>query len=295
MSEGLNLEIAVQDLDEEGWNRRATIQRCTYARLNATNALIAEEILEISLGHLLPDDVMRRAAEIETKTNQCWADLPDFLRINVENPWNSKRSPLELLYLVCIRLGHLEHHFLLQRTISKLAGAGSDNSNVRLLSVCDEIFRFVLLMVENKDYFRDFQVDYISMLAVHGVPTAAVLAVELLHQERNPTAMSTTTYPLHRSDTIQRLSVFVSCLGSVRSEAYGSQSCDRGHTFLKKILDMILGSGPAVVMADINSPGVQDLTDPTLGAPLSQAGSDAEFVRWLESMEWNRDVWVNYN
>jgi len=295
MSEGLELEAAIQDLDKEGWNQHATIQRCTYARLNATNALIAEEILEISLGHLPPDDVVRRTTEIETKTNQCWADLPDFLRINVENPWNSKRSPLELLYLVCIRLGHLEHHFLLQRTISKLSGAGPENSGVKLLSVCDEIFRLVLLMVENKDYFRDFQVDYISMLAVHGVPTAVVLAVELLHQERNPTAISTTAYPLHRSNTIQRLSVFVSCLGSVRSEAYGSQSCERGHTFLKKILDMILGSGPAAVPAEIEPSSVHNLNDPVLGAELLQAGSDADFIQWLESMEWNQDIWVNCN
>lgn len=294
MSEGLDLETAVQDLDEEGWNRRNTIHRCTYARLNATNALIAEEILEISLGNLSQDEIMLRASEIEAKTNKCWAELPDFLRINIEDPWNSKRSPLELMYLVIIRLGHLEHHFLLQRTLSKTAGFGPDNLNVDLLPVCDEIFRFVLLMAENKDCFRDYQTDYIQMLAVHGVPTAAVLAVELLHQERNPTAVSTIAYPLHRSDTIQRLSVFVSCLGSVRTEAYGSQNCDRGHKFLKKILDIILGPGPAATA--VNSPSsFDDLHDPTLGAPLFQAGSDGDFVKWLESMEWDQDIWLNFN
>lgn len=295
MSEGLDLQTAVQDLDEEGWNRRNKIHRCTYARLNATNALIAEEILEISLGHLSQEEIMRRAGEIEAKTNKCWAELPEFLRINIEDPWNSKRSPLELIFLVIIRLGHLEHHFLLQRTISKTAGFGPANPNVNLLPVCDEIFRFVLLMAENKDYFRDYQTDYIQMLAVHGVPTAAVLAVELLHQERNPTALSTLSYPLHRSETIQRLSVFVSCLGSIRTEAYGSQNCGRGHRFLKKILDMILGPGPAANTAIISPSGFDDLNDPTLGAPLLQAGSDGDFVKWLESMEWDQDTWLNFN
>ncbi|KAF2847368.1 hypothetical protein T440DRAFT_403541 [Plenodomus tracheiphilus IPT5] len=295
MSEGLDLETAVHDLDEEGWNQRSIIQRCTYARLNATNALIAEEILEITLGHLTQEEIMRRAREIEAKTNKCWADLPSFLRINIEDPWNSKRSRFEVICLAVIRLGHLEHHFLLQRTISKTAGFGPDNPNVNLLPVCDEIFRFVLLMVENKDYFRDYQTDYIQMLAVHGVPTAAVLAVELLHQERNASAVSTIAYPLHRSDTIQRLSVFVSCLGSIRTEAYGSQSCDRGHKFLKKILDTVLGPGPAAPAAVIAPSSYDDLNDPTLGAPLFQPGSDGDFVKWLESMEWDQDIWMNFN
>ena len=128
---------------------------------------------------------------------------------------------------------------------------------------------------------------------MHGIPTAAVLAVELLHQEQYPTSASAMAYPLHRSDTIQNLSVFVSCLGSIRTEANGFQSCDRGRRFLKKILDMILGPGPA---APRSSPSnFEDMNDPTLGAPLLQAGSDGDFVRWLENMEWDQESLVNFN
>lgn len=296
MSEGLELETAVQDLDSEGWNQRDIVYPCTYARLSASNALIAEEILELSLGANLPqEEVLRRATDIEFKTNKRWEDLPDFLKINIEDPWNSNRSPLELLYLFCIRLGHLEHHFLLQRTISKSSGSGPNDSNMNLLSVCDDLFSLVLLIVEQRDYFRDFQMDYVSVLAVHGVPTAAILAVELLHQEHYPTAASTTAYPLHRSDMIQKLSVFVSCLGSLRTEANGSQNCERGHKFLKKILDMILGPGPAAVRNTPSDGVLDDMCDPMLALPSLQAGSDGDFVRWLEGMEWDQDVWVNFN
>ncbi|KAI8931330.1 hypothetical protein NX059_011671 [Plenodomus lindquistii] len=294
MSEGVDLENAIQELDEEGWNQRNSVHRCTYARLSATNALIAEEILEISLGSLSHDEIMRRAKEIEAKTNRCWAELPEFLRINIEDPWSSQRSPLELVHLITVRLSHLEHHFLLQRTISKIVQSGPDNPNVNLLPICNEIFNFALLMAQNKDSFREYQTDYVQMLAVHGVPTAAILAVELLHQERNPTAVSTIAYPLHRSDTVQRLSVFVSCLGSIRTEAYGSQNCERGHRFLKKILDLILGPGPAAAAA-IEPSSFDDLNDPTFGAPALQAGSDEDFSKWLDSMEWDQDLWLNYN
>ena len=295
MSEGMDLEIAVEALDEAGWNQRDMVQRCTFARLAATNAVLTEEILEISLGRLAREEVIQRAAQIEAKTNKSWAELPDFLRIDIEDPWNSARSPLELLYLITIRLGHLEHKFLLQRTLNKTVESGLDNPNIKLLSVCDELFRFILLLVDNKDYFRDFQSDFVSILAVHGVPTAAVLAVELLHQERQPTAASTMAYPLHRSNMIQHLSVFVSCLGSIRNEAYGSQSCDRGRKFLKKILDTILGPGPAVSTDNSSSVAWDDLGDPMRDASLLQAGSDVDFVRWLDNMEWDQDAWVNFN
>jgi hypothetical protein len=295
MSEGADLEAAVGALDEAGWNQHNIVHQCTFARLCATNALITEEILEISLGHLPQAEIIQRAAEIEAKTNKCWEESPYFLRVDINEPWNMKRSPLEVLFLVFIRLGHLEHHFLLQRTLSKKVVSGPETPNITLLSVCEKLFRLVLLIVDNKDYFRDFQIDFVLILAVHGVPTASVLAVELLHQERNPTAAPAMNCPLNRSETIQNLSVFVSCLGTVKAEVNGLQSCIRGRKFLKKILDMILGSGPGVLRNSPSDLTVDGMSDPTLGAPLQQPGSDGDFVRWLESVEFDQDIWFNFN
>ena len=294
MSEGLELEDAIRGLDPHGWNKCDMIQKCTFTRLAATNALIAEEILELSLGQLTPPEIILRATEIELKTNKCWEEIPDFLRPDVTDPWNSQSSSFRLLFLGMIRLGHLEHRFLLQRTLSKIAGPGLPDSHTNLLSVCDELFHFILQMVEHKDHFRDFQTDFVQILAVHGVPAAAILAVELLQQERNvSTAPSSITYPLHRSDLIQNLSVFVSCLGTVQTDCYGAQSCERGRKFLKTILDMILGSG-AAARNGAEQLEVDELSDPMFGAPLLQT-SDGDFTKWLESMEWEQDVWVNFN
>jgi hypothetical protein len=292
MSDGPELDDAVDDLDEEGWNQRGTVHRSTFARLSATNALITEEILEVSLGNLTQEEVIQRATEIELRTDKCWNELPEFLRLDISAPWSSQRSPLETLYLVFIVMNHLDHHFLLQRTLSKKVHFGSITPNVNLLKACSDIFNLVAALVENKDHYRDFQIDFVQVLVKHGIPAAAVLAVELLHQEQYPTSPSALAYPLHRSDTIQSLSVFVSCLGSVRPDASGHQSCDRGRKFIKKILDMILGSGPSA----IPSPQIAaSPNDPMFGAPLLQPGSDGDFVTWLEGMEWDQDSWINFN
>lgn len=293
MSEGPELQAAIAELDEDGWNQEGAVQRSTFARISATNALITEEILEISLGCLTPDEVVRRAADIEVRALKSWDDLPEFLRIDISDPWSSLRSPLELLFLIFIRLASLDHHFLLQRTLSKKVHPESLFPNTKLLSVCSEIFRLVVKMVDNKDYFRDFQIDFVQILCMHGIPAAAVLAVELLHQEREPTSTSALAFPLHRSDTIQSLSVFVSCLATIRPDANGYQSCDRGKVFLKKILDIILGPGPAAprnTHAEVPEVGA----DPTLGTPLFEPGNDGDFMRWLDDVQWDQETWINF-
>ncbi|KAJ4991457.1 hypothetical protein SVAN01_03104 [Stagonosporopsis vannaccii] len=292
MSEGPELQAAIAELDADGWNQEGLVQRSTFARISATNALITEEILEISLGHLSQDNIIRRAADMEVKALQSWDDLPEFLRIDISDPWSSRRSPIELLFLIFIRLASLDHHFLLQRTLSKKVHVESPHPNMKLLSVCSEIFRVVIMMVDHKDYFRDFQIDFIQILCMHGIPAAAILAVELLHQERNPTSASAQAYPLHRSDTIQSLSVFVSCLGTIRPDANGYQSCDRGKTFLKKILDLVLGAGPAAPKNDQIDSG--SAADPTLGATLFEPEDDTGFMRWLDDVQWDQETWISF-
>lgn len=281
MSEGSELQSAIEKLDREGWNQDDTVQRSTFARISATNALITEEILEISLGHLPQDEVARRAVEIEARALTAWQDLPEFLRIDVNDPWSSRRSPLELLFLMHVRLASLDHQFLLQRTLSKKAQAGSIDA---LLSVCSEIFRIVVTMVDNRDYFRDFQIDFVQILCTHGIPAASILAIELLHREQSSRYTSTEVFPLHRSDTIQSLSVFVACLGTIRPDANGYQSCDRARKFVKRVLDVVLEPGN---VAD-------STTDPTLSTPLFEHGNDDEFMRWLDDVHWDQETWINF-
>ncbi|KAL1596647.1 hypothetical protein SLS60_009295 [Paraconiothyrium brasiliense] len=289
MSEGPDLEIALQSLDDEGWNLDERIQRSTFARLFMLNSLLAEEILEVSLGPLPREEVIRRAADIERRAIELQASLPEFLRIGDQPFLELKRQPIELLYMAYIRLDSLNHHFLLQRTLVKKIGA--DNS--KLLAIAQEMFTFVVLLVNNMPILRDFQLDIIQLLTMDGIPSASIIAMELLHQVQNPTSASALANPLPRSNTIQDLSVFVACLGTVKPFTNGSQSCSRGRKFLKKILDTILDPEPVRPSRDDSS--AQDLGDPSLTSPFLQTGNDGDFMRWLDAMDFECESWVNLN
>lgn len=133
--------------------------------------------------------------------------------------------------------------------------------------------------------------DITQLLIMNGIPSAAVIAVELLHQEQDPTCALTN--PLPRSDTIQDLSVLVACLGSIKPESGGYAICNRGKRFLKKILDTILSPLPSTAVR--SNSNTEEFGDPSFTTPLFQTGSDGDFVRWLESMEWEQESWVNFN
>ena len=277
MSDGVELESALANLSNGGWNPRGVVIQSTFARIFASNALITEEILEISLGVLSAEELTERAADIGARATQLFDNFPEFLRIGT---FDNQHAPIELLFLAYIRLAHLGHHFLLQRTLIKKVGAES----TKLLAVAREMFGFVMLLTNNRDILGDFQMDFVELLCMHGIPAAAVIAVELLHQEQDPVSTSALTNPLPRSDTIQDLSVFVACLASIRLDN-GGPSCARGRKFLRKILDTILSPRPVAEMPRDTTEGV--VLDFDTG--LFQTGNDGDFMRWLETMEWEPD------
>ncbi|KAF1978978.1 hypothetical protein BU23DRAFT_524667 [Bimuria novae-zelandiae CBS 107.79] len=288
MSEGPELELAMQSLDEEGWNLEARVQRSTFARLFMHNSLLAEEILEISLGTSPHEEIIGRAADIERRAIELHASLPEFLRVDDRPFQELKRPPIELLYMAYIRLDTLNHHFLLQRTLVKKIGADSS----KLLAIAQEMFSFAVLLINNLSILRDFQIDIIQMLTMDGIPSASIIAVELLHQVQNPTSASALANPLPRSTTIQELSVFVACLDSVHCKpAHTSHSVSRGRKFLRKILDTILEPPPMRSTTDDTS--APNMGDPSLTSPLPPLGNDGDFMRWLDSMDFECESWVN--
>lgn len=58
MADGTELAAALEQLNEAGLNQNGNVQRSAFVRLSATDALITEEILEISLGNLPPDEIL---------------------------------------------------------------------------------------------------------------------------------------------------------------------------------------------------------------------------------------------
>jgi hypothetical protein len=65
--------------------------------------------------------------------------------------------------------------------------------------------------------------------------------------------------------------------------------------FLKKILDTILSPRPVEIRTQ-SAESTESAGDMGMNfdAGLFQVGSDGEFMRWLETMEWEPESWVNY-
>lgn len=212
MSDGQDLESLLTGMDENGWNKTGSVHLSTFNRLFVSDALLTEDILEISMGiDMPPDEIARRAADIKERGIARFDSLPEFLKLHVDHPFQDpRRSQIELLFLAYIRMAVHYHQYLLQRILIKKLGADP----AELLEIAKPMFRFVLQMVNSKHVFRDFQIDFASLLNQNGIPSAAVIAVELLHQEQNSYALRDPALCLPRSQTIQDLSVFVACLGT---------------------------------------------------------------------------------
>ncbi|KAF1953467.1 hypothetical protein CC80DRAFT_149754 [Byssothecium circinans] len=288
MLDGPDLEKAIAALDDQGFNRRGAVQRCTLERLFVADALITEEILEISMG-VLPisaEEILKRAADIEQRAIDRWDSLPEFLKLDDNQPFlDTRRPPIELLFLAYIRMDVHYHHFLLQRTLIKKVG----HPPTKLLQISRDMFNFVLKMIKSREIFRDFQIDFIGVLNQNGIPSAAVIAVELLHQEQNNSSLFDPESRLPRSQTIQDLSVFVAHLGNVQPTSGGYISSERGHRFLKKILDTILD--PVVIDLDNNMN--TEFGDLNFNDPLLQTG-DGNFMQFL--VDWEQDNnWPTFN
>ncbi|PVH96263.1 hypothetical protein DM02DRAFT_617345 [Periconia macrospinosa] len=279
MSDVQDPERIAMGLDENGWNRRGAIHLSTFQRLFVSVAMITEEIVEISMDiEMPPDEIARRAADITERAIERFESLPDFLRLHRDRPFQDpKRSPIELLFLAYIEMNAHYHQYLLQRVLIKRLGADS----AKLLEIAKFMFKFVLQMVNNKHVFRDFQIDFVTLLNQNGVPSAAVIAVELLRQEQNPCGIMNPAHRLPRSQTIQDLSVFVACLETIPPNSCAYISCERGLRFLKKILDTILDP-VQVNEAELNM-------DTSLG------GFDFNDPLWLDMIALEQESWPNFS
>ena len=119
---------------------------------------------------------------------------------------------------------------------------------------------------------------------MHGLPAAGVLAIELLKQEQSRLY---TPDILPRSETIQDLSVFISALAAIGPGEGNYSICNQGRRALKKVLDQILSPNPGPATHSSELPAFDDMSFyfPT--------GNDADFLQWLENVEWDKTNFMN--
>ncbi|KAF2453934.1 hypothetical protein BDY21DRAFT_292085, partial [Lineolata rhizophorae] len=224
-----DLSKAFLDLDERGWNRKEELRRSTYARIWLDISKVREDILELSLGTSM-ERFAEQVQHVTVEAARSWNSLPLFVR---EDPTSVGHRPLHAIYLILIRLEYLHNDFLLQRALIKRTGAESG----RLVDIARRMLSLVLSLADKRDFYLDFQTDFSYVLSSQGLPSAGLIAIELLKQEQL-FGIAQTSLP--RSEIIQDLSVFVSHLGAVKPVDGSYQSCHHGRRILKRILDRLL-------------------------------------------------------
>lgn len=198
----------------------------------------------------------------------------------------SPLHPHSVLCLLSMHCGLRHTEFLLKRALVNRGKAATKE----MIPPARRLLSLLLNTVAKKDFFRDFQIDLVCLLAFHGLPSAGVLAIELLKQEQS---RQYTPDVLPRSETIQDLSVFISALAAVGPGEGNHAICNQGRRALKRLLDKILSPDPMPQ----KQPNAGTLEHIDFGADMSglcfPTGNDAEFLQWLDDVEWDRGSWMN--
>jgi hypothetical protein len=244
---------------------------------------------------------------VSRKAQRFWDSLPENVRIRPEIS-SIRRKPFNFLFNLFISQENNYNNFLLQRALVRRCAVGVE----KLVEVSQSMLSHVLEAISRRDFLGDYQLDLEYIHVAYGLPSASVLAVELLKQENERYQQQYTPYPtggtqrppkfLPRSETIQALSVFVSSLAYVDRTALATSASKKGRKFLKHVLDKILdpplpprlpneNNGAISQPASGEENGGFDLMaqfpvdDGYLEAPYTFE-SDSGFVQWLENMDW---------
>jgi hypothetical protein len=298
------LAAAIARLDEQGYNGDGEMRHVSWIRASIGFVARREEILELSIGNYTPDEVRQKAVDIQRKTEEHWVTLPDYMSGLKDSLFGQDTHGIFDLHLRYVfRQIPQANSLLLHRLLVRKAGAGPAD----LIRTAQAIMSDV--MQSYKRIEMSAATSFIYFLAVHGIRSAVVLAVELLKQEQLP------VYPdeplLPRSRTIQDLSIFADKLSDL-DPLFGDKSlCEKGQKVISLILDTILSpprtserhyqSSPTrtrrletdTITNDMFQTGqsthvpeiymATDNFDYDIGAAIS--GPDHEFRLWLASMD----------
>lgn len=175
-SEGDELQHALSNLDEQGWNTGGKLHRNTWQRIWFQNCRTREDILEIALGSSEDEeDIAYKAEKVKTQMERLQGSFPDFMNITPEQVFEdrlgagisfgttkkSAKMHVNALFVIAIHTGFVHTEFLLERAmVNRLR-----KDTKKLIPVARRMLKLVLLAQLKKDVFRDFQGDLIYMVS----------------------------------------------------------------------------------------------------------------------------------
>ncbi|KAH7038377.1 uncharacterized protein B0I36DRAFT_316071 [Microdochium trichocladiopsis] len=243
-------------LDPHGFRLDGVMNEQAFRKIWWTLSPRREDILELSLCQFGPDEILRRAAEIERHMEELWTILPESMRSARHGPVGYDRiSPFERLLHDLCRQAFRSNTLLLQRVIfQQVPGMSSDSLVRNAYHFLDDMLK----SAQRPEMATTYRVDALSQLVFHGMRCAAILAVELLRREQlassgsngsgnsgNNNNNNNQDPAFSRGRTIRLLSVFVAQLSNVEEGEMWYHNCEQGTGLISRILDKVLDPQPA--------------------------------------------------
>ncbi|PIG79208.1 fungal specific transcription factor [Aspergillus arachidicola] len=234
------IELALQDLDGDGWNTQGSLHRSTFSRQRFLVATFREEILEVSL-----ESQNQRTAEklrdISMRCHQTWDSMPKQLHYSPDSR-DENMSNTVCMMLIVSYLAYLYNDFLIQRLLVQQ----DPEAYSALLGVSSTILSTVLDFCAMREDMVDLRPDFMWTNLLYGFPSAAVLIKALQKQARTGRPIP---YQGSRSVLIRHLSVFISHLESMsRPGVVNQELFHRASKIFSSIIDEVLEPRVAVTL-----------------------------------------------
>ena len=224
-------------------------------------------------------------SELKKRSEEIYAQIPSQLHYQPDNP-RPFDGPCDFLLQNILNLDFILNQFLLDRLP---VYNSSQKTTQTLLNTSKQMLDRVIFFYENRDRFSDYEIAIACVVVTFGVPAAGVLGIELLKQSKYPQQYMLT---LPRSEIIQNLCVFVSCLGAVRRSQGNYTLCARMKKVIKRILDQVLEQLPVPTFESI-PPTVQEALAEIDFSSVMGPTDDPDFAQWLNSMDWAKGPWMD--
>ncbi|GAM37299.1 C6 transcription factor [Talaromyces pinophilus] len=272
-------DAAIAQLDQEGWNTQGTVSKTTLVRALYKMGQVRELVLELSLNSRL-EDLEKRIIDITNLAAEIRSQLPPRLRTlgynNDVTPWESETN----LMTLCFHLECLYNELIMQRILIKRTGHESH----KLRSIAREMLKALLLVNGSRAPDGRDNNTVAWNTSFYGLPSAGVLAIELLRQCQS--TQPDPTFP--RSEIIQNLSRFAGDLEyAIVREAGNYEICQQARKLIRSILDRVLSAPQASLIparAEVSSMPIE-----WLGSDDIWLNQDSEFMRWINNFDWNQE------
>ncbi|KAL2816992.1 hypothetical protein BDW59DRAFT_135058 [Aspergillus cavernicola] len=271
---GERLSQAISNLDAAGWNPQGCNSRVSMLRLRFLLAVLREQALEIALGTFDDTDILQKYNKVIQAAQETWEACPARVRYDHDDKPDGNSMTFAKRH---IYLDYLYTLFLVQRMVVKR----TNTAHEALFSTSREILSIILSATSERDPALDISRHLSWVVLYYGLPTASILAFELLRQTQEPGPHP----PLPpRAELIRNLSVFVSSLSWVARPGQGNyRTCRAVEKKLSDVLDQILD--PATAASSVQAAGLGG------GAgldELEEEGGEGDHMGLYNLMSWYR-------